>query len=110
MADQTKVLLALATERLQGPMGQVDLDRERKEVSCGFRHGDEVYVAGVKWKRVKYSGKASYHFEMEVFSLSTQETIKVPLERILPGGLGKKRLISLPALKLEASHKFKQGV
>ena len=103
-----KELAALAAARLEPLLKNIDLNRERKEVSTGFRDDDKVYVARVTWKKVRYGGKDTIHFSLEVFSLDPQQTTKVPLERILPGGLGKKRPISLPSLILEASHNFKQ--
>lgn len=100
-------LVALANQRIQGPMKAKDLDDEHKEVSAGFRAGDKVYVAKLSWKKVKYAGKESYNFTLEVWSLDPQRKEKMMVPRLEDG---KARDLSMPALNLEVSRSFKQEV
>jgi hypothetical protein len=109
----TEALLEAANYRLQGPLEACDLDdpdRMKRGISCGFRYEGQVYVGYLTWKKVKYAGKVSYHFNLSISSLDGKETHKVPLARVVPGGFGRVRLISLPKLNLEVTRDFRQEV
>jgi len=114
MHRKTKeVVLRLAAERIEGRMKFIDpFDpaSQRKGVACGFRWEDTAFVAHLTWKCVKYAGKESVNFTLKVFSLDPERTVKVQLERIIPGGVGKKRPISLPQRNIEAIRKFKMEI
>jgi len=111
--ERTNTLLAMATQRLQGKLNSCDLsdkDQMKKGVSSGFRYEGEVFVSNVKWTLVKRGKKSYYKFTLEVLSLDGTKTCKVNTERIIPGGLGRKRLISVPQLNLEVAHEFTHDV
>jgi hypothetical protein len=107
MSNQAEALVALANERLQGHMAAKNLEDDRKEVTCGFRDGEAAYVAKLSWKKVKYAGKESYHFALEVWSLDPQVKVKYTVPGI---GDAKARRLSMPALVLETSRTFKQEI
>jgi len=105
---QTEALLEMANERLSGPLKAVDdLDRDRKEVACGFRDDDKVYVSRITWKKVKYGGKEHYAFELTVHSLDPQVKVKMRVPRVSDG---KMTTLSVPAQVLEATRNFKQEI
>ena len=105
---QTEELLEAANLRLGGPLKAIDLNRDRKLIEAGFRDEDErPYVARIVWKKVRYGGKTSINFVLEVFSFNMTETEKRPVARLNDG---KVRPMSLPRLHLEATRSFKQEV
>ncbi len=74
---EDEVILGMAHDRIQGPMGQIDLDDEdrlKRGVSCGFRHASKVFVAHLTWKREK----TQYEFLLEVLSLNPDQSKDAP--------------------------------
>jgi len=110
MTSKVEQLLEQANLRLQGKLDSCDLDdikQAERGVSCGFRDCGKVFVAHLNWKRVKYAGKTSYNFDLRLYSLDDTKKEKVKLARVVIGGLGKPRAISLPVRNLEAARQFK---
>jgi len=113
MDTLAEVLLKMAADRIEAPLRALnpeDEEKQKRGISCGFRFLEGCYVGHLTWKLVKYRGKSRREFVLEVFSLDPKRKAKVSTERIVPGGLGKKRLVSLPALNLEATRSFSQEV
>jgi len=105
---QVEALLEAADLRLRGPLKAADLDGDKNLIEAGFRGDDDkVYIARITWKKVKYAGKESYSFELNVYSLDPNTTEKRPVARVSDG---KVRKLSLPALGLEATRSFKQEI
>ena len=105
-----EILLVMATERLQGPMRQANLDDPalmERGLSCGFRFEAGTFVAHLKWVREK----KHYIFNLEVFALDPSQTQEVLMHVPVVGGLSKrKRRTRLPELHMVVTRSFDQEV